>query len=75
MRTVNWTNENLAYAAVMWFGLFWSLIAIDYIKNFIVLYASSTYYFNSPKSELDGEGNQILDAEGDPKPDESGEDG
>jgi hypothetical protein len=35
----------------MWFGLFWILILIDYCKNFAVLYASSTYYFNSPDEE------------------------
>jgi len=75
MRTVDWTNDTVAYAAIMWFGLIWCLIVIDYSKNFIVLYASSTYYFNSPKSELDAEGKQILDADGDPKPAEPREDG
>lgn len=75
MRTVDWSNDTLAYAAIMWFGLIWCLIVIDYSKNFIVLYASSTYYFNSPKSELNENGEQILDAEGDPKPAEPREDG
>lgn len=68
MRTVDWTNGTIAYACIMWFGLIWSLIVVDYAKNFIVLFASSTYYFNSPKSETDETtGETIVDGEGNPK--------
>jgi len=35
----------------MIFGLIWILIIIDYCANFIVIYASTTYYFNSPNEE------------------------
>ena len=48
-------------AAIMIFGLIWSLIVVNYVKNFIVLFSASTYYFNSPKSELDMDGKLILD--------------
>jgi len=59
----------------MWFGLLWSLMVIDYAKNFIILYGASTYYYNSPKCELDDNGDFILDGDGDPKllqPEEDG---
>lgn len=59
----------------MWFGLIWSLIIIDYAKNFIILFSASTYYFNSPKCELDDNNNFILDKDGDPKLIEPNEDG
>lgn len=75
LKDVSWRSENLVYACIMWFGLIWSLIVIDYAKNFIVLFSASTYYYNSPKSERDAKGNLILDAEGDPKPEEGGGDG
>lgn len=65
----------MGYAAIMWVGLIWALIVVDYAKTWIVLFSSSTYYFNSPKSEVDEKGNQILDAEGDPKLVEPEEDG
>lgn len=35
----------------MWFGLIWVVMLLDYAKNFIVLYAASTYYFNSPNDQ------------------------
>jgi len=76
VRTVNWTQETYVYAFIMWFGLLWTLIIIDYIKNFIVLVSVSTYYWNSPKCEVDEKGEYILDHEGDPKlvePEEDGE--
>jgi len=48
VRKVDWSNDTVAYAFIMWFGLIWSLIIVDYAKNFIVLFSASTYYFNSP---------------------------
>lgn len=59
----------------MWFGLIWSLILVDYVKNWIVLYSASTYYFNSPLCERDEDGKFILDHEGDPKLVEPKQDG
>lgn len=53
VRTVDWSTETMVYAFIMWFGLLWSLIVIDYAKNFIVIFSASTYYFNSPLCELD----------------------
>lgn len=55
------------YAFTMWFGLIWLLILIDYSKNFVVLYASATYYFNSPEEQKDDDGKTIMDDEGKPK--------
>lgn len=60
MKDVKWTNETMAYAFVMIFGLLWIVITLDYCKNFVILYASSTYYYNSPvpgtKTEENPEG-------------------
>jgi hypothetical protein len=53
VRTVDWSTETMVYAFIMWFGLLWSLIVIDYAKNFIVIFSASTYYFNSPLCEYD----------------------
>lgn len=75
IKAISWKNENLVYACIMWFGLIWSLIVIDYTKNYIVLFSASTYYFNSPKSEKDDNGHLILDNDGDPKPVEPEQDG
>jgi hypothetical protein len=50
----------MAMAAVMWLGLFWILVTIDYIKNFVALSASTSYYFNSrPGEVVDGEGADV----------------
>lgn len=67
MRTVDWSTETMVYGGIMWFGLLWSLIVIDYAKDFIVLFSASTYYFNSPLCEFDNNGDYILDAQDDPK--------
>lgn len=75
VRTVTWTGDTAIYAVIMWFGLLWSLMVIDYAKNFIILYGASTYYYNSPKCELDDNGDFILDGDGDPKLVQPEEDG
>jgi hypothetical protein len=64
VKSITWKDDKLFMAFIMWFGLIWSLIIIDYTKNWIILYASSSYYFNSPTDELDGDGNVVLDEDG-----------
>lgn len=54
VRSVAWSNDTIAYAFIMWFGLIWSLIVVDYVKCFIVLFSSTTYYFNSPQVDEEG---------------------
>jgi hypothetical protein len=59
VREVFWTSETIPYAIVMWLGLVWALMVVDYAKNFIVLFSASTYYFNSPAYDKDEDGNEI----------------
>lgn len=76
MKDVVWDDANNVYSYIMWFGLIWSLVVINYAKNFIVLFSASTYYFNSPKSEKDDDGNLIIDqSTGIPKAVDPPEDG
>lgn len=58
-KSIEWSNETLGYCFVMWFGLLWFLIILDYCKNFVVLYGAATYYFNSPVEEIDEDGNKV----------------
>jgi len=58
-KTVDWSSATRGYLFVMWFGLLWMLIILNYCKNFVVLYASSSYYFNSPVVEVDENGETV----------------
>ena len=55
-----WSDKTMGMAIFMWVGLFWILVTLDYIKNYVALSASTSYYFNSrPGVEAEGEGADV----------------
>lgn len=56
IKSIEWAGDNRMYELVMFFGLVWILITINYAQNFVILYSSATYYFNSPVDVVDDDG-------------------
>ena len=59
-RKFEWSDKTMGMAIVMWVGLVWIMVTLDYIKNFVALSASTSYYFNSkPGGDFEGEGADV----------------